>query len=167
MKTIGRLLGLLVLTWFGTMAIAASLAMQRKREVPAEPPDETADDIELTAIFDSLDFKSRSSAFRGGSLEYWFGGGSVDLREATLDPAGATLHVKAVYGGGQILVPESWAVETHVSGIGGVGDARGSEAATSADGGPVLRIEGPVVFGGFAVLARDPRPEAQEAPVAV
>jgi hypothetical protein len=49
-------------------------------------------------------FHSTATAFRGGTLDCWYGGGIVDLRDATLDPAGAHLEVKAVFGGAQILV---------------------------------------------------------------
>jgi hypothetical protein len=164
MKTIGRLFGLLLVTWFATMAVAASMAMQRKKAIVAEPPDEADDEVALTAIFESLDFESHAPAFRGGTLECWFGGGSVDLRGATLDPAGATLTVKAIFGGGQILVPDSWVVESRVSGIGGTGDARQTASAEAAAGAPTLVIEGLVVFGGFGIMSRDPRPEAHEAP---
>jgi hypothetical protein len=162
MKTVGKVLGVLLVAWFGTIAAAAALAMQRKRDAPAVPePD--ADEIELSAIFGPLDFRSTAAAFRGGTIECWFGGGTVDLREATLHPDGATLRATAVFGGGQILVPDAWIVETRVVGIGGVGDARHSAAAGSGASlaSPKLLIEGTVAFGGFGVLSSDPRVEAR------
>jgi hypothetical protein len=148
----------------GVMAGAATMALQKKGKAPARS-DESSDEIELTAIFESVEFKSTASAFRGGNLDFRFGGGSVDLRGATLDPAGATLHTTAVFGAGQILVPESWAVETRVSGVGGVGDARPSAPDAAVDGAPTLVIEGTVAFGGFGIMSTDPRPAAREAQV--
>ena len=168
MKVFGRLFGLLLLAWFGTIAVAASMALQRKREVGLTEVDESADEIALTAIFESVDVKSTATSFRGGTLECWFGGGSLDLREATLDPSGATLRVTAIFGGGQILVPPTWSVETRVVGVGGVGDARGAAGteAPAADA-PTLTLAGTVVFGGFGVMSPAPRPAARPTPVAV
>jgi hypothetical protein len=156
--------GLLLLAWFGVMAAAATMALQKKKEAPA-PSDESSDEIELTAIFESVDFKSTATAFRGGHLDFRFGGGSVDLRGATLDPAGAVLHTNAIFGGGQILVPETWVVETRVTGVGGVGDARPSAPDSATDGAPTLVIDGTVAFGGFGIMSTDPRPEAHETKV--
>jgi hypothetical protein len=52
----------------------------------------------------SLAFHSTSQAFRGGEVECWYGGGVIDLRDAQLAPEGATLRVRAIFGGGQIVV---------------------------------------------------------------
>ena len=59
--------------------------------------------------------------------------------------------MKAVFGGGQILVPPSWRVITHTTGIGGMQDSR--PAMGQVEGAPTLTIEGVVVFGGFQVLS--------------
>jgi hypothetical protein len=163
MNVIGRVVGLLLVCWFATMAVAATVAMQRKRQ--ALPlPDPAADEIELRTIFGPLEFVSTATAFRGGTVETWFGGGTIDLRGATLHPDGAHLRTTTVFGGGQILVPESWVVETHLAGIGGAGDARGAAAATpeSEPTAPRLIVDGVVAFGGFGILSRDPR-ESSEA----
>jgi predicted membrane protein len=155
----GRAIGILVALWFGTMAVAAAIAQQRKRTaLPAPEPD--ADRIDLLAIFGPLDFRSTASAFQGGSVECWFGGGSIDLRDATLAPGGAYLRVTAVFGGGSILVPDEWDVEVHVVGIGGASDGRPSAGTAREPSAPTLVIEGVVAFGGFAVLSSDPRTEA-------
>ena len=73
----------------------------------------------IAAIFEPLSFKSTASAFRGGTVELWYGGGIIDLRGATLAPEGAVITVKAIFGGCQIVVPASWNVVTHVRGVGG------------------------------------------------
>jgi hypothetical protein len=160
MKVIGRLFGLLLVLWLSTMAVAARMAMQRKREtLPVPDPD--ADEIALRGIFEARDFRSTAPAFRGGSVEYWFGGGTIDLRDAKLAPEGAHLKTTAVFGGGTILVPEDWTVETHVMGVGGAGDARRGDRPRSD--GPRLVIDGTVAFGGFGILSEDPREEAPAA----
>jgi hypothetical protein len=93
-----------------------------------------------------------------------FGGGTIDLRGATLHPDGAHLRTTTMFGGGQILVPTSWVVETAIVGLGGVGDVRGPEAATveSDPTAPRLVVDGVVAFGGFGIMSNDPRAEVPE-----
>jgi predicted membrane protein len=160
MKVIARLFGLLMLSSVVTMAVAATVAMQRKKDAPPAP-DSNADEVDLRVYFGPLDYRSTSSAFRGGSIETMFGGGTIDLRGATLHPDGAHLRTTTVFGGGQILVPNSWVVETSIVGLGGVGDVRGSAAATSESDptAPRLLVDGIVAFGGFGIMSQDPRVE--------
>jgi hypothetical protein len=116
--------------------------------------DAEANEISLLASFGPLEFASSAPAFRGGAVECWYGGGVVDLRAATLDPAGAHLTVRAVFGGGQIIVPPSWPVTTHVVGLGGIGDGRPKDAVDLT--APALSIEGVCLFGGFGVTSEGP-----------
>jgi hypothetical protein len=128
-------------------AIAARAAKQRIVQV--DDPD--ADEIRLAAIFEPISFRSTAASFRGGSVDCWYGGGVIDLRGATLDPAGARLQVRAIAGGAQILIPETWIVTTKVVGIGGVGDGR-PRVEHPADA-PRLAVEGVALFGGFGVTS--------------
>ena len=106
MAILGRLVRFTLLAFVGVTAVSAVLALQRKRDAPP-PPDPDADEIELVAIFDELDFRSEAQAFRGGRVECWFGGGTLDLRGATLHPDGAVLHTQAIFGGGSVIVPSA------------------------------------------------------------
>lgn len=83
-----------------------------------------------------------------------FGGVEIDLRNAEL-PAGAfEMDVRATFGGVQILVPPSLAVEVHGSGIFG-GFAHMDRVPPSPDpGAPVLHVHGSAVFGGVSVETR-------------
>lgn len=150
---------LFMLFWTGlllAMVVAAIGALAaRRRVVPAPAAD--ADEVELRAIFEPMHFESRATAFRGGSIECWYGGGVIDLRQATLDAAGARLEVRTIFGGGQVIVPEAWNVTTGVMGIGGVGDAR-ARVARDPDA-PHLTISGYALFGGFAVMSDVPEDE--------
>jgi predicted membrane protein len=143
----------LVLALLSTIVAAMIGAMRAKREAPPLP--DAADDlIDLQAVFSSLEFHSTATAFRGGTLTTWFGGGNLDLRDATLDPMGARLEVRAIFGGGSILVPDEWDVSVRVMGIGGAGDARPTrERGPDA---PRLEIEGIALFGGFGVMSQLP-----------
>jgi hypothetical protein len=149
MGTILRAISVLLVAWF-TFMIGAAIyaATKRKDVVPADP---AADEVDLVASFGPLEFHSESGAFRGGTVTTMFGGGEVDLRDATLDPAGATLQIKTLFGGGNLVVPESWNIETKLVGIGGVGDGR-PKIERPADA-PTLRLEGTNVFGGWGITS--------------
>jgi hypothetical protein len=150
MRNIGRLIAILTGA-FALTAVGAAIAARTMKEriVPVDAPD--APDVTLRAIFEPLDFRSSSTMFRGGTLDCWFGGGVIDLREAVLDPGGARIEVRAIFGGAQFIVPESWRVTTNVAGIGGVGDARGSiQRPVTA---PLLVIDGIALFGGFSITS--------------
>jgi hypothetical protein len=145
---LGRLFRLIVIGWIVSMVAAAIAAMSVKRRL-VPTTDESADEITAVAIFGPLAFHSTSTAFRGGEIECWYGGGVIDLRDATLAPEGATLRIRAIFGGGQILVPASWKVVSRVTGLGGVQDIRSAQGHAAIE--PELVLEGTLVAGGFAV----------------
>ena len=124
------------------MVAAAATAHNLKRSL-VPTTDRSADEIVAVAIFEPLEFRSTSRNFRGGRLECWYGGGVLDLRDAALAPEGATLQVRAVFGGGQILVPADWKVVSTVRGMGGLQDLR--EAKGYAADAPELVIEGTLI----------------------
>lgn len=145
---LGRLFRLVIIGWFVGMIAAAFAALSLKRRLNPTL-DESADEITAVAIFGPLAFHSTSQAFRGGEVECWYGGGVIDLRDAQLAPEGATLRVRAIFGGGQIVVPPSWKVVARVTGLGGIQDIREAQGHAAID--PELLIEGTLVAGGFAV----------------
>jgi hypothetical protein len=140
-----------------TLVIAFATRSTARKATAAIEPD--ADEIRLRTALGPLAFSSRAGSFRGGFVDLWYGGGFIDLREATLDPDGAHLQVRAVFGGGQIVVPETWRVTTRVRGIGGLRDVRaGADLPLDA---PHLTITGLALFGGFTVQTELP-PHADE-----
>jgi hypothetical protein len=148
---IGRLirwsLGALVISSIGSV-IAALVIKQRTPSVGNAESDEIA----LVTIFEELAFTSTAKAFRGGSLTCWYGGGDLDLRDAALDPAGARLTVKLVFGGGRVLVPDDWAIDLEATSVfGGMSDTRETSIRDAA--APRLVIDGTVVFGGLAIVS--------------
>jgi predicted membrane protein len=74
-----------------------------------------------------------------------FGGVTLDLRDARLDPEGARIDVTAIFGGVEILVPRGWRVTTSGTPIlGGIDNKTAGEAA----GGPELLIDALAILGG-------------------
>ena len=79
----------------------------------------------------------------------------MDLRDAVLDPAGAVLRVQTVFGGAQLVVPETWRVSIEMASVfGGVGDIRSSDVRP-ADA-PRLTLEGLALFGGLQITSSVP-----------
>jgi hypothetical protein len=152
-KIIGRVVG--ALTGAFLMSIVAGaivLAATRRQGVEVDEPE--ADEVHLRAVLGPIAYASRASSFRGGTIDLWYGGGIVDLREAQLDPDGATLHVRTAFGGAQLVVPEEWNVVSTVRGLGGIGDGR--ERFDRPADAPTLRVEGFVLFGGFGITSSIP-----------
>lgn len=149
-----RAIGLALVAFMAFIGVSVFVAARRRGAAPPLPaPD--ADEIELVATFDQLDFVSHAQAFRGGRVTTWFGGGRLDLSDATLAPEGATLDISALFGGGQLIVPDDWDVESDVVGIGGVGDGR-PPSEREADA-PRLELRGTAIFGGWGISSARPR----------
>jgi hypothetical protein len=152
---VAKAVSLLLLGWFVFIFGALAYASVKGRRATTPEPD--ADEIDLVATFGPLDFRSTATSFRGGKVTTWFAGGTLDLREATLDPGGATLRVDALFGGGNLIVPDDWRVEPHVVGIGGAGDARPD--GNRDPGAPTMRLEGTAIFGGWGITSEAPGEE--------
>jgi len=112
--------------------------------------DETSDTLELVAIFDGIELKNRSNAFRGGTVLAWFGGIAVDLSEATLAPD-ARLDVRAVIGGVAIKVPPGWRIDAETSSLIGGIDVRAAQP--DDPDAPTLVVRVMTVIGGVSIGA--------------
>jgi hypothetical protein len=132
--------------WAGMCASATIL----KRVLPSSGNEES-DEVALVAIMNGIELKSRSRAFRGGSMFSWLGGIAVDLREVEL-AENARLDVHSAFGGIAIRVPTGSRVESNVTSLAG-GGAIGVPEPERSDA-PTLRLEGFSAFGGIAVGAK-------------
>jgi predicted membrane protein len=107
------------------------------------------DRIYGAAIFGSLERKVNNKNFKGGSVSALFAGVEIDLHSADLDEQGAVLSASAVFGGVEIRIPESWAIEIRSTAIlGGVSNKGGNEEKTS---GKRLVINASAIFGGVEI----------------
>jgi hypothetical protein len=88
------------------------------------------------------------------------GGGEIDLREATYAEREISIHVVAIMGGCEIIVPEDATVR--VNGIGIMGAFDHSGKGVGSPTGPVITIDGFALMGGVDVK-RKPTLEAQRA----
>ena len=159
MKRLAGLLGLLAVTGLAVPPTLAFLEKTRRDRDGVLPFDEDANELDYAVIFGEIEARSHARAFRGGKLLVWYGGGMLDLRGATLDPAGATLSVRAIFGGLEILVPESWPVVVHASStLGATDDA--TDPSTADPSAPTLVLETRSIFGGITVDSRPDEPES-------
>ena len=143
-----KVLGLATVAGLVVPTVAAAIAKQRA--VVIDDPE--APEIALSAIFDGVEVENRSTEFRGGTAVCWYGGERLDLRGATLAPEGATLKARCVFGGMQVLVPDTWRVKVRATPVfGGVQD--GSSGPEGE--GPLLTIEAVCVFGGVSIDTQD------------
>ncbi|MFD1935807.1 MULTISPECIES: DUF1707 domain-containing protein [Nonomuraea] len=82
------------------------------------------------------------------TVAFW-GGGKIDLREATLNGGEITIRAFAVMGGVDIIVPED--ADVDVTGIGVMGGFDHAAGGAGAPGAPRIRITGFSFWGGVDV----------------
>jgi hypothetical protein len=159
-----------IAAFYAVMGVVA-LALRRLRPSIG---DEQSDEVKLEAVMRGIKLDSHARAFRGGSARAIMGGIELDLRDATLDPAGARLEMQVVMAGIEIIIPTGWRVvaarsrafaggiETpHDTGDGDRGPVHeGVEAPRETGDGdgaadrPTLTVECRAVFGGIQVVER-------------
>ncbi len=104
------------------------------------------DQVHAFTVFGGQRVVSESQQFRGASLTAFFGGVTLDLRQARLAPEGADVDVMTAFGGAQMIVPVGWHVS--FSGVPVFGSFEDKTSHTGGEGGPQLRIKGTAMFGG-------------------
>jgi hypothetical protein len=144
-------------------AALAAVVLVLRRLIPSVG-DEESDEIALAAVAGGRDLRSRARAFRGGSARAIMGGLNLDLRDATLDPAGGRLELQAIMGGIDVLVPATWRLRVTPPRtiLGGADLPRPAEDAD--DGRPALELAVQAVFGGVEVRVQPRTGEPARAP---
>ena len=93
-----------------------------------------------------------SGDFKGADLVAIFGGGGLDLRNATMSADEAVVNVNAIFGGFEVRVPETWLVDVHVAGIfGGHEDKTHQPDPRLVPNPKRLTVRGSTIFGGLGV----------------
>jgi hypothetical protein len=82
----------------------------------------------------------------------FMGGGEIDLREARFSQREVSIHIVAIMGGCEVIVPEDATV--YVTGIGILGAFEHSDAGPGSPDGPVITINGVAFMGGVDVKRR-------------
>jgi hypothetical protein len=150
MRHLAKLAAKVGVVLVGLWAIGQALA--RRRTVG----DGTSDEFELAAYFGGAQRKCTATSLRRGAVRVFWGGVDLDLREAQLDPAGATLDLAATWGGVNVAVPRSWKVVVEDRSVLGGVDTRVTPPEELPDDAPELRVAVNARLGGVAIKASDP-----------
>jgi Cell wall-active antibiotics response 4TMS YvqF len=130
-----------------------SLLFQAYRPGRSAVPGDLTNDGNLNSvnIFGGTERNVKDRNFRGGTLFACFGGFQIDLTQAEIEGERAVIDATAVFGGGEIRVPQSWNVM--VEGMGIFGGYEDSTRHVPSDGQPkkTLIVRGAAVFGGVEV----------------
>ncbi len=86
------------------------------------------------------------------------GGGEIDMRDARFEDREVSIHIVAILGGCEVIVPEDATVR--VTGVGILGAFEHSDSGGGSPDGPVITIDGLALLGGVDVK-RKPTTEAQ------
>jgi len=108
--------------------------------------------FDLNYIFGGGEPRLQTKEFRGGRLNAIFGGFKLDLSRAEIQGDEAAIEANVVFGGGEILVPETWRVVLHGSGIfGGYDNKTRYFQPDASQPAKTLIVKGSAVFAGIVV----------------
>ena len=91
----------------------------------------------------------------------FMGGGEIDMRDARFEDREVSIHIVAIMGGCEIIVPEDATVR--VTGVGILGAFEHSDAGPGSPDGPVITINGLAFMGGVDVKRRPTLQAARDA----
>lgn len=130
------------------VGVARSILVRRLTQGDSE-----SDEFSVAAIIGGVDRSSTASALRRGRVVAAVGGVNLDLRQATLDPAGADLRVEAYVGGVQVSVPDNWRVPFQWEAVMGGVEANVPDPDDLPGDAPTLRIDAVARVGGVVVTS--------------
>lgn len=112
------------------------------------PDEEILDNVN---VFGSTKKNILSKNFKGGDVVSFFGGCELNLTQADIHGP-VLLEVTTIFGGGKLIVPSNWKVQSEiVSVFGGVDDRRLIQSNANVDSNKVLILRGTCVFGGLEI----------------
>ncbi len=130
----------------------AGMVMSRAFEAEHTASD---DDFKLLALMDGRAVTSQAESLRTGTAIACMGGIDIDLRDATLDPGGAHIALKAFMGGIRLLVPATWKVYVDVDSRAGGVEIKTSHPETLADDASRITVEAITRAGGILIATED------------
>jgi hypothetical protein len=137
-------IGLSVAAWIGGLLVARRLTIG----------DEDSDEFQLAIIMGGKESHSRAAHLKSATAITCLGGMALDLREATLDPSGASLELRTTMAGIEVRVPQSWAVEVEQETVGGALEVDVTSPEDLPEDAPKLRIHAVTRMGGGLITAR-------------
>jgi len=127
--------------------IGVSILWRALAPSPARGADE-ASVVRALAVMSGVHRKIMSRDFKGGDATAVMGGCKLDFRSAAIGAQPAALDVFAFWGGVEIVVPETWAVDVRAMPVLGGVDNR---TRAPSDATQHLVVTGTIVMGGVEV----------------
>lgn len=131
------------------VAILAGLWLLVNRGRRSRTREEVSERQDVVAVLGAAETRNRSPHFRHANVSAVFGGATLDMRDAQLDP-GATVDALALFGGVDVIVPPGWRVELGGLPIFGGYDDKTAGSVVPPDA-PVLKVAATAIFGGVDV----------------
>ncbi len=134
------------------LIIVAGVGMLWQALVKEKPAVSVNPQFDAFYVFGGGDRQVNTKNFTGGNLFAVFGGYKVDFGHADMEGDQAVLEANAVFGGGEIRVPENWLVS--VQGVGIFGAYEDKTRHFQPDPSrptKTLIIRGVAIFGGIEV----------------
>jgi len=134
------------------LIIVAGVGMLWQALVKEKPAVSANPQFDAFYVFGGGDRQVNTKDFKGGNLFAVFGGYKVDFAHADMEGDQAVLEANAVFGGGEIRVPENWLVSMQGVGIfGAYEDKTRHFQPDPSRPTKTLIIRGVVIFGGIEV----------------
>jgi predicted membrane protein len=107
--------------------------------------------LSSVAIFGGIERRLEGTIVDGGNLVAFFGGFKIDLSRAEMEGDRTVIDATAIFGGGEIIIPEWWKVS--VEGLGIFGGYVDKTRHVPRPDRPVktVVVRGAAVFGGIEV----------------
>lgn len=150
MRRTARFLIKFVILWVAMLVIGRMASRQFEG---ATTPDD--DEFRILGFLGGRAVRSNATALRAATVHVTVGGIDLDLRGATLDPAGAHLALKVTVGGMKVVVPPTWRVFVAEDVRSGAVEVNTASPETLGDDAPVLTIEAVVRSGGVVIDAAE------------
>jgi hypothetical protein len=119
---------------------------------------EVSDEFRRVVLLDGAEFTSRAGGLRRAEMSVALGGAKLDLRDATIDPAGADILLENTLGGMLVVVRDDWAVTVDDTLIGGGNSTiEVTPLDDLPDDAPKLRVNVTTRMGGTMISTNDQR----------
>jgi predicted membrane protein len=129
------------------LVIGAGVSLLVRAFGRSPEPVESSGQVNLFNVMGGGEYRVRTKDFRGGYVTALLGGFQLDLTEADIAESEATLDVTTILGGGEIRVPERWAVVVRGSTFAGGYSVKAREGQVEK----TLVIRGLAVLGGVEI----------------
>jgi predicted membrane protein len=100
------------------------------------------------AIFSPVNKVINSNDFKGGKVVMIFSGGKIDLSQVKTLEKNISLEIVAVFGGGKIIIPKNWKVNSQGTAIFGGYNSK----VETGEGETILNLKGAAIFGGIEIV---------------